>query len=65
VQLAKHFGACSAANVELVKALGADSVIDYSGEDFTKSGDSYDLIFDVVGATTFDRSQSSLNVAHP
>lgn len=65
VQLAKHFGArvtgvCSGANADLVKALGADSVIDYTREDFTKSGGAYDLIFDVVGATTFDRCQSSL-----
>jgi NADPH:quinone reductase-like Zn-dependent oxidoreductase len=65
VQLGKHFGAtvtgvCSGANVQLVKALGADSVTDYTREDFTKSGHTFDLIFDVVGATTFDRCQSSL-----
>jgi NADPH:quinone reductase-like Zn-dependent oxidoreductase len=65
VQLAKHFGAtvtavCSGANVGMVKSLGADKVIDYTKEDFTKNGKTYDLIFDIVGATTFDRCQKSL-----
>jgi NADPH:quinone reductase-like Zn-dependent oxidoreductase len=65
VQLAKHFGAtvtavCSGANVEMVKALGADRVIDYTKEDVTQNRKTYDLIFDIVGATTFDRWQNSL-----
>ena len=65
VQLGKHFGArvtavCSGANVEMVKSIGADKVIDYTKEDFTKNGKTYDLIFDIVGATTFDRCQKSL-----
>jgi NADPH:quinone reductase-like Zn-dependent oxidoreductase len=65
VQLAKHYGAnvtgvCSAANVELVASLGADTVIDYTKEDFTRNGRTYDLIFDIVGATTFDRCERSL-----
>lgn len=58
VQLAKHFGAevtavCGASNVDLVKSLGADRVIDYRKEDFTKEGVTYDVIYDSVGKTPF------------
>jgi NADPH:quinone reductase-like Zn-dependent oxidoreductase len=65
VQLARHFGAhvtavCASKNVELVRSLGADEVIDYTKEDFTSNGKRYDVIFDSVGKHSFRRSQGSL-----
>jgi NADPH:quinone reductase-like Zn-dependent oxidoreductase len=65
VQLAKHFGArvtavCNTKNVELVRSLGADEVIDYLQEDFTKNGRTYDVVFDAVGKESFQRCKGSL-----
>jgi len=65
VQLAKYFGAdvtavCRTKNVELVRSLGADRVIDYTQEDFTKNGETYDVIFDAVGKHSFSRCKGSL-----
>jgi NADPH:quinone reductase-like Zn-dependent oxidoreductase len=66
VQLAKHFGAdvtavCKARHHELVLSLGADRVIDYTQEDFTKNGETYDIIFDSVGKLSWRRCRDSLN----
>ena len=65
VQLAKHFGAhvtavCSSANVDLVRSLGADDVIDYTAQDFTDGGPVHDVIVDVLGKAGFPRSVRAL-----
>ena len=65
LQLARYFGAdvtavCNTRNFELVKSLGADEVVDYTQEDFTKNGHLYDVIFDAVGNISFSRCRDSL-----
>ena len=65
VQIARHYGAevtgvCSTSNLELVKSLGADHVIDYTKEDFTATGRAYDIIFDTVAKSSFSRCKKAL-----
>jgi NADPH:quinone reductase-like Zn-dependent oxidoreductase len=68
VQLARHFGAtvtgvCSGAHTGLVRKLGAGTVIDYTETDFTRAGQTYDVIFDVAGTSSFTRCRAALSPA--
>jgi NADPH:quinone reductase-like Zn-dependent oxidoreductase len=65
VQIAKHFGAtvtgvCSTANVDLVRSIGADRVIDYTKADFATAGERYDIVLDTTGTTSFARVEGAL-----
>jgi NADPH:quinone reductase-like Zn-dependent oxidoreductase len=68
VQLARYLGAhvtgvCSTDNLALVRSLGADAVVDYTREDFTRSGQTYDVVFDVVARSSFGRCRPVLSPA--
>lgn len=65
VQIAKHLGAdvtavCGGARLDYVRALGADRAIDYAVEDFTRNGETYDVVFDILGLTPYSRGRHSL-----
>ncbi|MFC1997353.1 NAD(P)-dependent alcohol dehydrogenase [Chloroflexota bacterium] len=66
VQIAKSYGAevtgvCGTPRLEFVKSLGADQVIDYTQKDFTQNGETYDLVFDILGKSSFSRCKNSLS----
>lgn len=66
IQIAKYYGVnvtgvCSTSNIDMVKSLGADAVVDYTKEDFTKNGKTYDVIFDTVGRASLSDCVRSLN----